>query len=66
MESEMTMISKEFFNSARSNLFTIQDAVQYLEKEAKSSIQKYYHSVHEIVPKFLRADLVTIGLTSYM
>lgn len=48
MESEMTMISKEFFNSARSNLFTIQDAVQYLEKEAKmrtlrEKLEKFSH-----------------------
>lgn len=48
MESEMTMISKGFYDMARSDLLTIQDAVQYLEKEAKirtlrDKLEKFSH-----------------------
>lgn len=35
MNSEMTSISKGFFDTSVSGILTIQDAVRYLEKEAK-------------------------------
>lgn len=48
MNSEMTSISKGFYDMAVSDILTIQDAVQYLEKEAKirslcEKLEKFSH-----------------------
>ena len=48
MNTEMTAISKGFYETAVSGIFTIQDAVCYLEKEAKirslrEKMEKFSH-----------------------
>lgn len=48
MNTEMTTISKELYDTAVSDIFTIQDAVRYLENEAKirslrDKLEKFSH-----------------------
>lgn len=48
MHAEMTTISKDLYSTAVSDIFTIQDAVRYLEKEAKirslrEKLEKFSH-----------------------